>query len=132
MNQSETKEILAMFTGAYPREITPEVAVLWSNVFYGDNPDLVADAAYEWVQNEAFFPTPAGLREYMRAINRRNEPVALPYSTKIADMDKAQAAFSDGYSRSRRKEGDTEEQIQEKLGQYLRRWPQGIPGVGVS
>ena len=67
MTSDETTSILLVLTGAYPNEVTTEMLHLWSNVFVNDNADAVANAAQEWINHEQFWPTPAGLRKYMRA-----------------------------------------------------------------
>ena len=130
MTSAEAASILAVLHGAYPNtRLDDAVSHVWENSLLTADFATARQAASEWVAREKWWPTVAEFNGNMRHIREVNNPPALPPTTRIADMQQAQAAFSEGYRRSRHKLGDNDEQIQEKLDVLLRRWPGAIVGV---
>lgn len=72
MNSAETAKVLTVLSGAYPAtEVTEETAMLWDSVFASDPYELVAVAVRDWITNEEWWPTPAGIRSRIRSLRHR-------------------------------------------------------------
>ena len=133
MTSAEATAIFAVLHGAYPNtRLDDAVSHVWENSLLTADFATARQATAERDAREKWWPTVAEFNGNMRRIRETNNPPALPPTTRVANMQEAKAAFSDGYRHSRRKAGDTEEQIEEKLGRLMRRFPESIAGVGVS
>lgn len=77
MNREETANVLRVLHAAYRTEITSDMEVLWHNLFATNDASLVMEAAIKY-SNEVkdWFPTPAAIREYMRAIQSGRRAIA--------------------------------------------------------
>jgi len=78
MTRDEANHILHTMQSAYPHaEITEEMIDLWAAAFATSSSTLVLEAAGQWTLTQTYWPTIAGLRQYMRQINaghRLNAP----------------------------------------------------------
>ena len=130
MTSQEAASILAVFHGAYPNiKLDDAVAITWANALDTDEYHLARQAVHEWVSLQQWWPSIAEFRAAMRRIKELNSPKPLPQRSSVATMEEAKEAFSQGYRRSRMRLGDDDEQIEEKLGGLLRKWPDAIEGV---
>lgn len=78
MNGNELAVILREIHGAYGTEITEDMANLWGNTFHNDDAERVSAGLTEWINTEQRTPTPAGIREKMRTIVRRQISIEAP------------------------------------------------------
>jgi hypothetical protein len=125
MTSAEAASLLDILHGAYPGTyFDGPVAETFSNSFITNDYSASKQAVTEWVNTMDRFPTIAELNRTIRRLKGETDNVrALPSRDIVVDVEVAARAFSDGYRRSRAKLGDTDEQIDTKLSDYLRRFP---------
>lgn len=112
MNSTETAQILTVLSGAYPnQEVTDETAMLWANAFAGDSMSDVKVAVIDWINNEQWWPTPAGIRERIRNAKRQQQyeqpRPALPSGVEWMPYPEGVRVAYDAYCRQVRKDGKT-------------------------
>lgn len=72
MNTVETGRVLTVLTGAYPHyEIPDETALLWAELFSGDEYRHVNLAVSQWVVRESRFPAPSDIKAQVRILENR-------------------------------------------------------------
>lgn len=129
MTSQEIASILAVLHGAYPNvKLDDAVAEVWANALSVSDFGAAREAVVEWVETQTRWPS---IAEVSAAIRRRtvaNQPQQIPSGNRVATVDEAKAAFSEGYRRHHRmKNPPTDEAIvEEQLAQYMRRFPGGI------
>lgn len=132
MNSSQAADLISILHGAYPGTyFDGPVADTFSNSFITNDYDASAQAVQEWVNTMDRFPTIAELNRTIRRIKGHADDNVrqLPRPDEPVDVKVAAAAFERGYRQARARLGDTDDQIDEKLAVYLRKFPGSVLGV---
>jgi hypothetical protein len=132
MTSQEAAQLLAVLHGAYPGTyFDGPVAEVFANSFLTNDYDHANAAVTSWVNTMERFPTIAELNREIRRLKGDSGERQLEARVPLATVEVAERAFRDGYRQARMRAGDTPEQIDAKLGDYMRRFPGLIAGVSL-
>ena len=81
----QTRATLAIMGTAFSRAITEDDVVTWHNVFAGEDPSQVGDAARHYIRNEEWWPTPAAFRKAIREARGEQTALAGPPAGTLCD-----------------------------------------------
>jgi len=116
MNSAEAAELIGALHGAYPGTyFDGAVGETFANSFITNDYLPTRQAVAQWINTMDRFPTVAELNGLVRRIKGNNEPAALVEPIGERNIERARAAFENGYRRAREKAGDDPESIEQKL-----------------
>jgi hypothetical protein len=134
MTSAEAAQLLAVLHGAYPGTyFDGAVGEVFANSFLTNDYGYANLAVSEWVQTMDRFPTIAELNRTIRRLKDDAEGNVrqLHPGNVIATVEVAERAFREGYRISRMRAGDSEEEMEAKLAEYMRKFPGSIAGVSL-